>query len=143
MTVDLRRPPAEGSIATWQDLCQPCVPACSSPALRPGPFLPSLASIVLFQHHFRRCSSAHHFLAQRASLPDEVGLASHLTNDWFFSLSLFSRERSEPLDSALSRLILSEDVVYSENGGPLTIDLRGFLSSSITFHFPITDFVIE
>ena len=33
---------------------RPCVPACSSPALRPGPFLPSLASNVLFQHHFLR-----------------------------------------------------------------------------------------
>ena len=42
----------EAGIATWRDLRQPCVPACSSPALRPGPFLPSFASIVLFQHHF-------------------------------------------------------------------------------------------
>jgi hypothetical protein len=30
---------------------------------------------------FRRLASN-----QLASLPDEVGLASHLTNDWFFSL---------------------------------------------------------
>ncbi|WP_292590806.1 hypothetical protein, partial [Mesotoga sp. UBA5557] len=38
------------------------------------------------QHHFRRCSSAHHFPPKVASLYDEIGLASHLTNDWFFSL---------------------------------------------------------
>gem|GEM_PF-6184242 len=52
MTVDLRRPPAEGSLATWRDLRQPCVPAQSLPALRPGMILASLASDVLFQHHF-------------------------------------------------------------------------------------------
>jgi len=28
------------------------------------------------QHHFPGCSSGHHFLAQRASLPDEASLAS-------------------------------------------------------------------
>jgi hypothetical protein len=38
---------------------------------------------------FRRITSSrseHHFPPKVASLPDEVGLASHLTNDWFFSL---------------------------------------------------------
>jgi len=31
-------------------------------------------------------ASEHHFLAKPALRPTEVGLASHLTNDWFFSL---------------------------------------------------------
>ncbi len=62
LTVDLRRPPAKGSIATWHGLRQPCVPAWSSPALRPGPFLPSLASNVLFQPHFLASSCQPHLL---------------------------------------------------------------------------------
>ena len=37
-------PDVSPGIATWRGLRQPCVPACSSPALRPGMILASLAS---------------------------------------------------------------------------------------------------
>ena len=51
-------------------LSRPCVPACSSPALRPGPFLPSLASNVLFQHHSLRQQTG--FSISRLSLAQQT-----------------------------------------------------------------------
>jgi hypothetical protein len=42
-----KSPPAEGSIATWAVLAQPCVPACSSPALRPPMLFGALRLLIV------------------------------------------------------------------------------------------------
>jgi hypothetical protein len=60
-----KSPPAEGSIATWAVLAQPCVPACSSPALRPPMLFGALRLLIITslprasEPHLRRCSSPH------------------------------------------------------------------------------------
>jgi len=85
--------PREAGIATWHDLCQPCVPARYLPALRPGTIFAGIASTDAPQcnashrrwHHFPGCSSGHHFLGctsqphfptKSASPPSEGSLVS-------------------------------------------------------------------
>jgi len=75
-------PPAEGSIAPWRDLRQPCVPGCFSGHCDLGRSCPALR-LMFYSSITSTC--------QRASLPDEVGITSAC-----------------PL--------------FSENGGPLTVN---------------------
>jgi len=62
--------PREAGIATWHDLCQPCVPARYLPALRPLMLLRASLPGMYFP----------------ASLPDEVGLASFRRQPCVFQL---------------------------------------------------------
>jgi len=57
------------------------------------------------EHHFPPKSALRPGMILASLAPGTVlaGIASHFTSDW---LSLFSRERSEPLDNDLSQWIL-------------------------------------
>ena len=131
-----------GFVASWRR--QPCVPgrfsghcvlAWSSPALRPGTVFAGIASTDVPQcnasdlravFHPREAGIATWHDPRQPCVPARSLPALRLISPVTGS-SLFSRERSEPLHNALSRRL-----ILSENGKPLTVDLRGLLRSSIT-----------